>query len=93
MNVLVGNKHVRVTSPMIVISNNMLGASHDVSLPEKLDEGILGIYLLNDISLRTLMRLARNYMLRRPMTDAAIDQHSSTTLTIKRRPRRLLSAC
>ena len=89
VNVLVGNKHVRVTSPMIVVSNNMLGASQDASLPEKLDEGILGIYVLNDISLRTLLRLARNYMLRRPMTDAAIDQHASTSVTIKRRPRRL----
>jgi diacylglycerol kinase family enzyme len=88
VNILVGNKHVRVTSPMIAISNNKLGAKHDVSLPEKLDEGILGIYMLNDISLRTLMRLARNYMLRRPMSDSAIDEHSGMSVTIKRRPRR-----
>jgi diacylglycerol kinase family enzyme len=88
VNVLVGNKHVHVTSPMIVVSNNKLGAKHDASLPEKLDEGILGIYVLNDISFRTLMRLARNYLFSRPMTDQAIDEHAAISLTIKRRPRR-----
>jgi diacylglycerol kinase family enzyme len=88
VNVLADNKHVRVTSPMIVVSNNKLGAKHDVSIPEKLDEGILGIYVLNDISLRTLMRLARNYLLRRQMTDHAIDEHAARSVTIKRRPRR-----
>lgn len=88
VNVLVGNQHVKVTSPMIVVSNNMLGAKHDASLPEKLDEGILGVYVLNDTSLRTLMRLARAYLLRRSVPETAIEQHASTALTIKRRPRR-----
>jgi diacylglycerol kinase family enzyme len=88
VNVLVDNKHVQVTSPMIVVSNNMLGAKHDVSLPEKLDEGILGIYVLNDTSVRTLMRLARAYLLRRATPETAIEQHASAALTIKRRPRR-----
>jgi diacylglycerol kinase family enzyme len=87
VNVLVDNKHVRVTSPMIVVSNNMLGAKHDASLPEKLDEGILGVYVLNDTSLRTLMKLARAYLLRRGMPEAAIEQHATVALTIKRRPR------
>jgi diacylglycerol kinase family enzyme len=88
VNVLVDNKHVRVTSPMIVISNNMLGAKHDASLPEKLDQGILGVYVLNDTSLRTLMKLARAYLLRRGMPETAIEQHASASLTVKRRPRR-----
>lgn len=88
VNVLVDNKHVRVTSPMIVISNNMLGAEHDASLPEKLDQGILGVYVLNDTSLRTLMKLARAYLLRRGMPETAIEQHASASLTVKRRPRR-----
>ncbi len=88
VNVLVGNRHVKVTSPMVVVSNNMLGAEHDASLPEKLDEGILGIYVLNDTSLRTLMRLARAYLLRRRVPETAIEQHSGSALTIKRRPRR-----
>jgi diacylglycerol kinase family enzyme len=89
VNVLVDKRHLRVTSPMIVISNNKLGAKHDVSLQEKLDEGILGIYVLNDMSLRTLMRLARSYLLRRLLNDVAIDAHSATALTVKRRPHRL----
>jgi diacylglycerol kinase family enzyme len=87
VNVLVGNRHVKVTSPMIVVSNNMLGAERDASLPQKLDEGILGVYVLTDTSLRTLMRLARAYLLRRGNPDGAIDQHSGEALTIKRRPR------
>ncbi len=89
VNVLVDNKHVRVTSPMIVVSNNILGAKHDASLPEKLDGGILGVYVLNDTSLCTLMRLARAYLFRRGMPEIAIEQHSAVALTIKRRPRRL----
>ena len=91
VNVLVGNQHVHVTSPVIVVSNNMLGAKHAASLPEKLDEGILGVYVLNDTSLRTLMRLARAYLLRQNPPETAILQHSGTSLTIKRRPRRLSS--
>ncbi len=89
VNVLAGNKHVRVTSPMVVISNNKLGARHDSSLPEKLDDGILGIYVLNDLSIRSLMRLGSAYLLRLPLPDTHIEQHEATSLTIKRRPRRL----
>jgi diacylglycerol kinase family enzyme len=88
VNVIVGNRHVRVTSPMIVVSNNLLGAAHDASLPQKLDDGILGVYVLNDTSMRTLMRLARAYLLRRRTPDTAIEQHMGAALTIKRRPRR-----
>jgi diacylglycerol kinase family enzyme len=88
VNVLMGNQHVKVTSPMIVVSNNLLGAEQDASLPERLDQGILGLYVLNDTSLRTLMRLARAYLLRHRTPETAIEQRSGISLTIKRRPRR-----
>jgi diacylglycerol kinase family enzyme len=92
VNLLLGNQHVRVTSPIIVVSNNMLGARHGASLPEKLDEGILGVYVLTDTSLRTLMRLARAYLFRQNPPETALLQHSGTSLTVKRRPGRLSSA-
>ena len=92
VNVLFDNQHVHVTSPAIVITNNMLGAKHDASLPEKLDQGILGVYILNDTSLSTLMRLARDYLLRRSPPETALMQHAGAALTIKRRPNRLSSA-
>jgi diacylglycerol kinase family enzyme len=88
VNVLMGNQHVKVKSPMIVVSNNLLGAKQDASLPERLDQGILGLYVLNDASLRTLIRLAQAYLLRRRRPETAIEQRSGVALTIKRRPRK-----
>jgi diacylglycerol kinase family enzyme len=88
VNVLMNREHLRVTSPMIVISNNLLGAKRDATLPERLDEGVLGIYVLTDASLRTLLRLARAYLARRGSTGDAIDARQSVSVTIKRRPRR-----
>lgn len=88
VNVLLGKQHMRVTSPLIIVSNNLLGSTRDVSLPERLDEGVLGVYVLNDTSLRTLFRLARAYLARRLFDDAAVDNRTGTSVTIKRRPRR-----
>jgi diacylglycerol kinase family enzyme len=88
VNVLMNQEHLRVTSPMIVISNNLLGAKRDPALPERMDEGVLGIYVLTDTSLRALLRLARAYLARRGSTADAIDARRSVAVTIKRRPRR-----
>jgi diacylglycerol kinase family enzyme len=88
VNVLMNQEHLRVTSPMIVISNNLLGAKRDASLPARLDEGVLGIYVLRDTSLRALLRLARAYLARRGSNADAIDARQSVAVTIKRRPRR-----
>jgi diacylglycerol kinase family enzyme len=88
VNVLMNQEHLRVTSPMIVISNNLLGAKRDAALPARLDEGLLGIYVLRDTSLRALLRLARAYLARRGSNADAIDQRQSVAVTIKRRPRR-----
>jgi diacylglycerol kinase family enzyme len=88
VNVLMNTEHLRVTSPMIVISNNLLGAKHDATLPARLDEGVLGIYVLTDTSLRALLRLARAYLARRGSNTGAIDARQSVSVTIKRRPRR-----
>jgi diacylglycerol kinase family enzyme len=88
VNVLMNKEHVRVSSPMIIVSNNLLGATKDVSLQERLDGGVLGLYVLNDASLRTVFRLVRSYFLRRTRPDTAIEGRSTTSLTIKRRPRR-----
>jgi diacylglycerol kinase family enzyme len=91
VNVLMNQEHLRVTSPMIVISNNLLGAKRDPALPERMDEGVLGIYVLTDTSLRALLRLARAYLARRGSTADAIDARQSVAVTIKRRPRRFSS--
>jgi diacylglycerol kinase family enzyme len=92
VNVLMDKEHVRVTSPIIIVSNNLLGSARDASLQDRLDEGVLGLYVLNDASLRTVFRLARAYLLRRRRPDTAIEGRATTALTIKRRPRRLSPA-
>ena len=88
VNVLFDNRHVQVKAPVIIVSNNLLGAKRDLSLPERLDEGLLGIYVLSDTRVRTLLRLAVSYLARRPPPETSVEKHEATALTIKRRPRR-----
>jgi diacylglycerol kinase family enzyme len=88
VNLLFDQQHMRVSSPLILVSNNMLGAKHDVALPHRLDEGVLGLYVLQNTSPRTLLRLVRSYLGHRLEHDDAIEKHTTTSITIKRRPRR-----
>jgi diacylglycerol kinase family enzyme len=77
----------KVRAPLIIVSNNPLGASHNVSLPQSLNSGQLGYYILTEFSLGTLFRLARDYLANRVDTNPAIDKRTATALTIKKRVR------
>jgi diacylglycerol kinase family enzyme len=77
----------RVKAPLLVISNNPLGAKSNVSLPQTLKSGQLGYYILSEFSLRMLFRLARDYLANRIDANEAIEKRTATALTIKRRSR------
>jgi diacylglycerol kinase family enzyme len=48
--------------PMVLVSNNRLGDGGTLYLPNALDRGELGFYVLHDASPRQLLRLARAYL-------------------------------
>jgi diacylglycerol kinase family enzyme len=77
----------RVKAPLLVVSNNPLGAKGNVSLPQTLSSGQLGYYILSEFSLRMLFRLARDYLANRIDANEAIEKRTVTALTIKRRSR------
>lgn len=76
-------------TPLLVISNNLLGASQNVSLQEKLDDGVLGLYVLRDVSLRTLLRLARAYLSGSLPSPVEVKMSSAPAYTVTRLRSRL----
>ncbi|NJM30419.1 MAG: hypothetical protein HC855_10230 [Rhizobiales bacterium] len=80
-------KAQRVKAPLLIVSNNPLGAQSNVSLPRTLSSGQLGYYILSEFSLRMLFRLARDYLANRIDANEAIEKHTAMALTIRKRSR------
>lgn len=78
-----------VTTPLLIASNNLLGAPQNPSLPQRLDGGELGLYTLKQVSLGTILRLARDYLSGRLDANPEISMRTAKSLTITRRPSRL----
>jgi diacylglycerol kinase family enzyme len=88
VNVSVDGEIMRVSSPMVAVTNNPIGSDKHWSVQHRLDGGQLGYYVLNQYSLRALMRLARGYMRNRLHDDDIVENRVAKTLKIRRRPRR-----
>ncbi|MFN0191670.1 MAG: diacylglycerol/lipid kinase family protein, partial [Aestuariivirga sp.] len=80
----------KVKAPLLIVSNNPLGAKSNVSLPQTLSSGQLGYYILTEFSFRMLFRLARDYLANRFDANEAIEKRTVTALTIKKRSRNRL---
>ncbi|MBL8789996.1 MAG: hypothetical protein JNM45_05815 [Rhizobiales bacterium] len=80
---------VKVSAPMLAVTNNPIGSDRHWSVQHRLDSGVLGYYALSEFSLRTLVRLARDYI-RNRMHDAELIEHrTATKITLNRQYRRL----
>jgi diacylglycerol kinase family enzyme len=88
VNVSLDGEITRVSSPMVVITNNPIGSDKHWSLQHRLDGGVLGYYVLSEISMRALWRLARGYLRNRLHDDEIIENRIVRSLKIRRRPRR-----
>lgn len=75
----------RVKTPMLVISNNPLGAEANVSLPVSLDAATLGLYTLDKFSLPALLRLALDYLAGRMKNNPAVTAETVSHVTIRKR--------
>lgn len=87
VNVLLDGEKVRVSSPMLVITNNPIGSDRHWSVQHRLDGGKLGYYVLSDYSLRTLILLARSYLKNRLHDDEIVENRTVQKLLLKRRPK------
>lgn len=81
----------RVKTPVLVVSNNPLGAETDVSLPVSLNGGVLGLYVLEHFTLPALLRLALDYLANRVATNPAVNSETVSHVTIRKRRSRLQS--
>jgi len=75
----------RVKTPMLVVSNNQLGAASNVSLPVSLRGGVLGIYALEQYTLFALLRLALDYLADRLSSNSSVSTETATHVTIRSR--------
>jgi diacylglycerol kinase family enzyme len=89
VNVEIENETLRVSAPLLAITNNPIGSATNWSIQHRLDRGILGYYALNEFSLRAVVRLARGYLRNRLHDDEIVENRVTKALTIKRRPRRI----
>ena len=76
----------RVKTPLLIISNNPLGRDGHAALPLALNSGKLGLYVLNQFSLSSLFRLARDYLANRLIDNPAVEARIVGQVEIHRRP-------
>ena len=57
LDAAIDTRRQRLRSPAVVVSNNLFGQGH-LPYPDKLDDGVLGIYVLNTFRKRDIFRLA-----------------------------------
>jgi diacylglycerol kinase family enzyme len=88
VNVSADGEMLRVSSPLVAITNNPIGSDKHWSVQHRLDSGQLGYYVLNQYSLRALFKLARGYLRNRLNDDEIVENRVAKTLKIRRRPRR-----
>jgi diacylglycerol kinase family enzyme len=89
INVELDGETLKVSSPMVAITNNPIGSDKHWSVQHRLDGGVLGYYALSDTSLRALLRLARGYLRNRLHDDEIVDNRTAHEVLIKRRPRKI----
>jgi diacylglycerol kinase family enzyme len=73
--------------PMVLVSNNRLGDGGTLYLPNALDRGELGFYVLHDASPRHLWRLARAYLAGAKPDLDVFDASTAVNLTVLPRNR------
>lgn len=83
-------EEMRVAAPLLAITNNPIGSDRLWSVQHRLDSGVLGYYALSEFSLRTLVRLARDYMKNRIHDADVVDHRTAVSVTLNR-PRRKIS--
>jgi diacylglycerol kinase family enzyme len=86
VNVLIDGEHLRVSAPLVAITNNPIGSDKHWSLQHRLDGGVLGYYALSDLSLPGLLRLAKAYMRNRLHDDDIVENRITQKVVLKRRP-------
>ncbi len=82
-------EEMRVSAPLLAITNNPIGSDKLWSVQHRLDSGVLGYYALTEFSLRTLLRLARDYMKNRIHDADIIDYRTAAAVTLNRFPSRI----
>ena len=82
----------RVKTPVLVVSNNPLGAETNVSLPVSLNGGVLGLYVLEHFTLPALLRLALDYLANRVTANPAVNAETVSHVTIRKRRSRFTSS-
>lgn len=87
VNVTLDGEVVKVSSPLVAITNNPIGSHRHWSVQHRLDGGRLGYYALTDFSMRMLLRLGLSYLRNRLHDDDIVDYRTATALQVKRRPR------
>lgn len=75
----------RVKTPLLIVSNNPLGRSGHAALPERLDSGKLGLYVLDEFTLPRLFLLARDYLADRLHDNPTVDARTVEQVTISHR--------
>ena len=88
VNIDLDGEALRVSAPVVVVSNNPLGHAKNVSLPESLDAGVLGYYSIDEISVRLVLRLARDYLANRINRSDIINRRIGKIIQIQPRARR-----
>jgi diacylglycerol kinase family enzyme len=89
ININIDGEELRVSAPFVAITNNPIDLNRSWSVQHRLDSGVLGYYAVSDISLRSLLRLARSYLKNRLNDDDIFENRIAKAMTIKRRPRRI----
>jgi diacylglycerol kinase family enzyme len=75
----------RVKTPVLVVSNNPLGAPTNERLPVSLQDGVLGLYVLEHFSLPKLLHLALDYLANRVTANPAVTAETVSHVTIRKR--------
>lgn len=86
--------------PLVIISNNRLGNALNFSIQSSLTDGELGLYALKQVSLWTLLSLARDHLANRLVVNPALDMTTAQNITIlprrhrltRRRPKSILAS-
>ena len=76
----------KINAPLVVISNNELGGAY-AYVPKTLSDGILGIYVVTELSYWRIAGLAADVLAGRWSESAHVDAKTAHDLTIERRSR------
>jgi diacylglycerol kinase family enzyme len=74
----------RVKAPLLAVTNNLLSEKDGYRIAKSMEDGVLGIYELKDLSLRGLIPIGRDYLARRIHENPLIEVSSGRSVTLSK---------